>query len=125
MAEPNASSAGTGRADERRRPSVPQSFQTRLTFAFTGVVALTLVLVAPVVVWRLDDFFRQQAEQRLQARATATAQLLIRGISDEIGDEDAVVKVDAKSGATTLNPRAATLLNQSGLLDLIAGSVAQ
>src|SRR3954468_198947 len=47
MAEPSQPAAGAGRGDERRRPSVPQSFQTRLTFAFTGIVALTLVLVAP------------------------------------------------------------------------------
>ncbi len=84
MAEPH---------EERRRAPVPQSFQTRLTFAFTGVVALTLVLVAPVIVWRLDDFFRQQEEQRLQTRAAATAQLLVRGIADEIGDARPVVRV--------------------------------
>ena len=29
------------------RPGVPRSFQTRLTLAFIGVVAVTLALVAP------------------------------------------------------------------------------
>ena len=71
--------------EERRRAPVPQSFQTRLTFAFTGVVALTLVLVAPVVVWRLDDFFRQQEEQRLQARATATEFEILRHLASRPG----------------------------------------
>ena len=47
------------------RPTVPQSFQTRLTFAFMGVVALTLALVAPIVINRLDDYFRQHEEQSL------------------------------------------------------------
>ena len=49
------------------RPSVPRSFQNRLTIAFLGIVALTLALVAPVVVNRLDDFFRQQEQQARQA----------------------------------------------------------
>lgn len=116
MAEPH---------EERRRAPVPQSFQTRLTFAFTGVVALTLVLVAPVVVWRLDDFFRQQEEQRLQARANATALLLVRGIADEVGDERPVVTVDPETGEPTLSKAAADLLTSGGLLELVAGSVAQ
>ena len=116
MAEPH---------EERRRAPVPQSFQTRLTFAFTGVVALTLVLVAPVVVWRLDDFFRQQEEQRLQVRAAATAELLVRGIAGEVGDEQPVVRVDQATGQTTLNGKVAALLTAGGLLELVAGSVAQ
>ncbi len=65
-------------ADARasRRPTVPRSFQTRLTFAFIGVVALTLALVAPIVVNRIDDYFRQQEEQSLQVRAKATAAVI-------------------------------------------------
>ncbi len=125
MAEPNAPSAGTGRADERRRPSVPQSFQTRLTFAFTGIVALTLVLVAPVVVWRLDDFFRQQEEQRLQTRAQATAMLLVRSIADEVPSGEAVVHLDKKTGQVTLNPDVSKLLASSTLLQFAAGQIAQ
>ena len=67
------------------RPSVPQSFQTRLTIAFMGVVALTLVLVAPVVINRLDDYFRVQEEQSLRAQAAATAAILDRFIADTVG----------------------------------------
>jgi signal transduction histidine kinase len=125
VAEPNAPSAGTGRADERRRPSVPQSFQTRLTFAFTGIVALTFVLVAPVVVWRLDDFFRQQEEQRLQTRAEATALLLVRSIADEVPSGDAVVHLDPQSGQVMLNPDIGKLLANGGLLQFAAGDIAQ
>src|SRR3954452_18429417 len=116
MAEPH---------EERRRAPVPQSFQTRLTFAFTGVVALTLVLVAPVVVWRLDDFFRQQEEQRLQIRAQATALLLVRSIADEVPKGKPVVHVDPKTGQVMLNPAVARLLTSGTLLPFIAGQVAQ
>ena len=107
MAEPSRPAAAPGRTLRRappRRP-VPQSFQTRLTLAFTGVVALTLVLVAPVVVWRLDDYFRQQEEQRLQTRADATAAAARRARSPTRSRDDRpVVRVDSTSGTLTLNP---------------------
>jgi signal transduction histidine kinase len=125
MVEPSASSAGAGRTDERRRPSVPQSFQTRLAFAFTALVALTLVLVAPVLVWRLDDFFRQQEEQRLQTRAQATALLLVRSIADEVAEGKAVVHVDPDTGQVMLNTSVGQLLQDGGLLQFAAGKVAQ
>jgi signal transduction histidine kinase len=123
VAEPNAPSAGTSRSDERRRPSVPQSFQTRLTFAFTGIVALTLVLVAPVVVWRLDDFFRQQEEQRLETRALATAMLLVREIGSQTSGQ--VVHVDPKTGQVMLNEDVGKQLQGGNLLQFAASHVAQ
>ena len=92
-------------ADGRRRNPVPQSFQTRLTFAFMAVVALTLTLVAPVLVLRLDDFFRQQEETRLQDRADATAEILARAIGDTFGDQHAVVWVDPETGRRRSGPR--------------------
>ena len=52
-----------------------------------GVVALTLALVAPVVINRLDDYFRLQEEQSLRARAAATAAILDRFIAEAVGDE--------------------------------------
>jgi signal transduction histidine kinase len=125
VAEPSQPAAGGSRPDERRRPSVPQSFQTRLTFAFTAVVALTLVLVAPVVVWRLDDFFRQQEEQRLQTRAQATAQLLVRSIADEIPAGRTAVHVDPATGQVTLYPSVGKALATGGLLQFAASQVAQ
>ncbi len=110
--------------DARRRNPVPQSFQTRLTFAFMAVVALTLTLVAPVVVLRLDDFFRQQEEQRLAARSQATADLLARFITDTVGDK-AVVARDRTTGEVKLNPEVQRLLVERGVLQLAANTVAE
>ncbi len=112
-------------ADGRRRNPVPQSFQTRLTFAFMAVVALTLTLVAPVLVLRLDDFFRQQEETRLQDRADATAEILARAIGDTFGDQRAVVWVDPETGKTQLRPEVQALLIKGGLLQLVTDQVAQ
>ena len=68
-----------------RRPTVPRSFQTRLTIAFIGVVAMTLLLVGPVVINRIDDYFRQQEEQSLLVRANATARIVHEFLSTELG----------------------------------------
>ena len=103
------------------RPAVPQSFQTRLTIAFMGVVALTLALVAPVVINRLDDYFRVQEEQSLRAQATATAAILDRFIADTVGRNAVVVNVDGK---LQLNPTVRAALIDDNLLDLTARNVA-
>ena len=103
------------------RPTVPQSFQTRLTIAFMGVVALTLALVAPVVINRLDDYFRVQEEQSLRAQATATAAILDRFIADTVGRNAVVVTVDGK---LQLNPTVRAALIDDNLLDLTARNVA-
>jgi len=100
---------------------VPQSFQTRLTIAFMGVVALTLALVAPVVINRLDDYFRVQEEQSLRAQATATAAILDRFIADTVGRNAVVVNVDGK---LQLNPTVRAALIDDNLLDLTARNVA-
>ena len=63
--------AGRSRALVRRL--VPRTFQARLTIAFVGVVALTLVLVAIVVLNRLDDYFTQQQNAEVTARAKLVA----------------------------------------------------
>lgn len=109
-------------AHPQLRPSVPRSFQTRLTIAFMAVVALTLALVAPVVVNRLDDYFRQQEEQSLQVRAGATAAILDRFIEDAIGQNAVVADVNGK---LALNPAIQALLVDKGLLTLLANNVAQ
>jgi signal transduction histidine kinase len=110
-------------ADGRRLAPVPQSFQTRLTFAFIAVVALTLTLIAPVLVIRLDDFFREQEEAALQERADATAEVLARLIADVIGDQ-AVVWINPTTNDARLNPRVRELLEGDGLLQLAADQVA-
>ena len=119
-----AASGGRGQ-DGRRRNPVPQSFQTRLTFAFLAVVALTLTLVAPVVILRLDDFFRNQEEARLQERADATAAVLVRVIGDVMGDVQPVVWLDDSTGETLLDPDVEELLEGRGLLQLVTDQVAQ
>ena len=83
-------------ADARasRRPTVPRSFQTRLTFAFIGVVALTLALVAPIVVNRIDDYFRQQEEQSLQVRAKATAAVIDQFIETTLPGHRIVARIE-------------------------------
>ncbi len=117
--------SGQRALDGRRRNPVPQSFQTRLTFAFMAVVALTLTLVSPVVAVRLDDLFRNQEQTRLQERADATAAILVRAISDTMGDGKAVVWVDPATGEATLAPDVETLLIDDGLLQLYTDQVAQ
>ena len=119
--------AETKAAETRRwevhppRPSVPRSFQNRLTIAFLGIVALTLVLVAPVVVNRLDDFFRQQEEHSLQTHAAATGAILQRFIEDTVGTKGVVAEVNGK---LELNPAVRTLLTTDRLLDLAANTLA-
>jgi signal transduction histidine kinase len=103
---------------------VPQSFQTRLTFAFLAVTALTLTLVAPVLVIKLDEFFRQQEETRLQERADATAEILVLFIARAVGDNQPVVWVDPGTGDVLLNPAVEVLLRDAGLLQTVADEVA-
>jgi signal transduction histidine kinase len=121
---PDAVPAYARTGDVRRRGPVPQSFQTRLTFAFMAVVALTLTLVAPVLVLKLDEFFRQQEEARLQERADATAEILVLFIARAAGDDQAVVGIDPATGGAVLNPAIAILLRDAGLLQTVADEVA-
>ncbi len=106
-----------------RRPTVPRSFQVRLTFAFVGIVALTLGLVAPVLINRLDDYLRQQEEQSLQVRAEGTARIVKRFVVDTVGTR-AVVRAGA-DGKLILNPDVQQLLVDKDLLTLVANNVAQ
>ncbi|HET7828314.1 MAG TPA: HAMP domain-containing sensor histidine kinase [Candidatus Limnocylindrales bacterium] len=107
----------------QRRPSVPQSFQTRLTFAFMGVVALTLALVAPIVINRLDDYFRQLEEQSLTSRANATARILTTFMIAAVPPNQLVVRERA-DGTVMLHPRARALL-EGEVFDVTARAVAQ
>jgi signal transduction histidine kinase len=86
-----------------------------------GVVALTLALVAPVVVNRLDDYFRVQEEQSLRAQAAASVAILDRFIIEAVGTKRVVAIVNGKA---ELNPAVRTALIDNGLLSLTARSVA-
>jgi signal transduction histidine kinase len=92
-----------------------------------SVVVLTLALIAPVVINRMDDYFRDQEEQGLLARGRATATVLHRFIEATTGNEPVVVS-DAE-GQGALNPRVRQLLEdrseRPGLLALLADTVAQ
>jgi len=121
VGDPHHQEARPRDARPPRRPTVPQSFQTRLTIAFMGVVALTLILVAPVVVNRLDDYFRIQEEQSLRAQAAATAAILDRFIADTVGANGVVVDQDGK---LQLNPAVRAALIDDRLLDLAARNIA-
>ena len=101
---------------------MPQSFQTRLTFGFMAVVVLTLVLVAPVVVMRLDEYFKIEEQQRLETRADASAAILEQFIVDATGDQAVVREID---GTLKLNPKVEQLLVADGGLQLVANKVAE
>ena len=51
------------------RPLMPRTFAARLTIAFSGVVALTLLLVFVGVINRVDDYFYNLQVNDLQVRA--------------------------------------------------------
>jgi signal transduction histidine kinase len=104
------------------RPSVPRSFQSRLTIAFAAVVVVTLGLTTPVIINRLDDYFRQQEEQALRVHAMATATVLAQFIIADVGTEAVVANVDGK---LELNPKVVALMKQGRFLGIISGQLAQ
>jgi len=125
-AEPTA--RPTAPAETRRwdvhppRPSVPRSFQSRLTIAFVAVVAVTLGLVTPVIINRLDDFFRSQEEAALKIHAHATAVVVSELIAVGVGNEPVV---GATSSGLVLNPDVARLMDNHDLFQSLANDVAQ
>jgi len=126
--EPGDRSRPAAPGDTRRiavhapRPSVPVSFQSRLTVAFVAVVAVTLGLIAPVIINRLDDFFRQQEEQALRVHALVIATVLSQFIGEAVGTEAVVAEVN---GTMQLNPKVVDLMTRGTLMETISGEVAQ
>ena len=55
---------------------VPRTFQGRVTLGFVSVVTLTLLLVGPAVILRLDDYFLNQEQINLEGRTTSTAAIV-------------------------------------------------
>jgi signal transduction histidine kinase len=88
-----------------------------------GVVALTLALVAPIVINRLDDYFRQLEEQSLTSRANATARILTTFMIAAVPPNQLVVRERA-DGTVMLHPRARALL-EGEVFDVTARAVAQ
>jgi signal transduction histidine kinase len=122
---PDAVTGAWHSPEARRRTPVPQSFQTRLTFAFMAVVALTLTLVAPILVLRLDAFLREQEQAQLATRAEAMAEVLVRSIGGQLGDQLPVVIIDADTGAASLRAEVRDLLVREHLLQFYTDEVAQ
>jgi hypothetical protein len=53
---------------------IPHTFQARLTGAFVAVVAVTVALVAALVINRMGAYFDQQQRDDLSARARGVAE---------------------------------------------------
>jgi len=100
------------------RRLLPRTFAARLTIAFSGVVALTLVLVFVGVINRVDDYFYKQQVNDLQTRAGTVRDVIISLADGLAGGEPIVSPTD------TLNPAVATFLanptNQRFLADDLA-----
>jgi len=88
-----------------------------------GVVALTLMLVAPIVINRLDDYFRQLEEQSLTSRANATARILATVMLAAV-PQNQVVVLELTDGSVVLNPRARAIL-EGQVLEFTAQAVGQ
>ena len=56
---------------------MPRTFQGRLTLGFISVVSLTLLLVGPAVIIRLDDYFLRQEQLNLEDRTTSTLAVIV------------------------------------------------
>ena len=96
---------------------MPRTFQGRLTLGFISVVALTLLLVGPAVILRLDDYFFQQEQQNLDSRAGATATVV--ALLAQPPDGGQVVTADGH-----LSDRTAALFSAS-TVQAIADKIAQ
>ena len=88
---PSADPRRRGRFRRIVRKLTPRTFQARLTLAFVGVVALTLVLVSFFVINRLDDYFNRQQGAELEARARLVATFVESAIDDATIDTDGTV----------------------------------
>lgn len=100
------------------RPGVPRSFQTRLTLAFIGVVAVTLALVAPVVINRLDDYFREREVEALRARRDAVLAYAVSIARLAVGDGEVII--EGLAVEPFLNPRVAAALSSEDAQATIA-----
>lgn len=121
---PSADSGAPVSAETAWRPSLPRTLQGRLSLAFVGVVALTLALVAGVVLNRLDDYFFQQERSNLELRATAVANIVksfaVQATETQTSAESVVVTPDGQ-----LSPAVQTAFRSNALLPGIANKVAQ
>jgi signal transduction histidine kinase len=96
---------------------MPRTFQGRLTLGFISVVSLTLLLVGPAVIIRLDDYFLRQEQLNLEGRTTSTLAVIVLAASN--GIEGPIVTPNNR-----LTPNAERFFS-SGSMRGIADEVAQ
>jgi signal transduction histidine kinase len=103
----------------RLRRLFPRTFQGRLTGAFLGVVALTLILVTVLVINRLDDYFTSQQEADLVQRSKSVASSVEAVAEGNAGGGPVV------SPANTVNPRILVAMSDHTLQRFIADRLGQ
>jgi signal transduction histidine kinase len=79
---------------------MPRSFQARLTLAFVAVIVLTVLLVAVLVLNRLDDYFSQQQDADLRVRLRTVSSYVLAAAGNQVPSGAPVVRADG-----TLDPR--------------------
>ena len=104
------------------RKLAPRTFQARLTLAFVGVVALTLVLVSIFVINRLDDYFYKQQAIELEARAKLVGKVVEATIVRDLRESGATTLISADN---ELDPIVVDELTQSDNQRYLANQVAQ
>ena len=104
------------------RKLAPRTFQARLTLAFVGVVALTLVLVSIFVINRLDDYFYKQQANELEARAKLVGKVVEATIVRDLRESGATTLISADN---ELDPIVVDELTQSDNQRYLANQVAQ
>jgi signal transduction histidine kinase len=102
------------------RGLMPRTFQGRLTIAFVAVVVLTLLLVALLVINRLDDYFTKQQERDLHLRAQTVATYVQVASQATVGLDNPVVHPDG-----VLDPRVVRALELETTQRLIADRLGQ
>jgi signal transduction histidine kinase len=80
---------------------MPRTFQGRLTLGFISVVSLTLLLVGPAVILRLDDYFLKQEQINLEGRTTSSLAVIVlaarQGIDGPVVTPDDRLTTNAES----------------------------
>jgi signal transduction histidine kinase len=101
------------------RRFAPRTFQARLTIGFVGVLALTLLVVSGLVINRMDDYFRQQQQGDLEARALTVAQY-VAVVSESASGLRPVVGTD-----NVVDPAVALELNKPQQQRILADQLGQ
>jgi signal transduction histidine kinase len=123
-ADPDSPEGPAGRSEEapgaapRARTTGGHTFQARLTFAFVGVVALSLLVTAAIVVNGLDAYFRDQERRALEARASEVGRIVVLVALPATGRTGTVI-----GAGNTLNPLVAAAVGSPDVLRFLADEV--